>query len=280
MGMASIPSCVPAASHAAWPRLGLGCSRIGSFNNPLSLADSVGLLRHAFDLGVSLFDTANIYGQGDSERAIGRALRGHRNEAVIVTKAGNGFSVKMTLLRPLKPLLRPLIRAGQGAAITAVRQGALRQDWRPQALLGALDASLARLETDRVDAFLLHGPPADVIAAEETAKVLERVLSSGRALQVGVSCDDMAALDAALALPVNSVLELPWDMIAALDGDWRGDTVKRRKIAVLAREVIARQPGLHPVEAIGRAAASPSVTTTLVGTVNRNHLAEAAAALS
>jgi aryl-alcohol dehydrogenase-like predicted oxidoreductase len=237
------------------------------------------LIRRAFELGVTLFDTANIYGQGDSESAIGRALGGHRDETVIVTKAGNAFSAKMALLRPLKPLLRPLMRARGGTLITRARQDALRQDWQPRALIAALDASLARLKTDRVDAFLLHGPPAVVIAAEETAKVLERILSSGRALRVGISCDNFAAFDAALVLPAISVLELPWDMIAVLDGDPRADAVKSRKLAVLAREVVVRQPELRPAEAIARATCSPLVTTTLVGTGNPAHLAEAVAAL-
>src|SRR5258708_7604669 len=90
----------------------------------------------------------------------------------------------MALMRPLKPLLRPLTRARRGGAfITAARQGALRQDWRPRALIAALDASLARLKTDRVDAFLLHSPPGAVIAAEETARVLEQVLSSRIAIE-------------------------------------------------------------------------------------------------
>ena len=129
--MLSVPSGVSTSSNAAWPRLGLGCSRIGSFNNPCSVSDSIALIRRAFELGITLFDTANIYGQGDSESAIGRALRGHRDEAVIVTKAGNAFSARMALMRPLKPLLRPLTRARRGAFITAARQGALRQDWRP-----------------------------------------------------------------------------------------------------------------------------------------------------
>jgi pyridoxine 4-dehydrogenase len=275
----SIPSGVSTASHAAWPRLGLGCSRIGSFNSPYSIADSIALIRRAFELGVTLFDTANIYGQGDSESAIGRALRGHRDEAVVVTKAGNAFSARMALMRPLKPLLRPLARARRGAFITAARQGALRQDWQPMALIAALDASLARLKTDHVDAFLLHSPPGAVIAAEETARVLERILSSGRALRVGISCDNMVAFDAALVLPATSVLELPWDMIATLEGDPRMAGMQRRKLAVLAREVIVRQPGCRPVEAIARAAASPLVTTTLVGTASPVHLAEAAAAL-
>jgi len=237
------------------------------------------LIRRALELGVTLFDTANIYGQGDSESAIGRALRGHRDEAVVVTKAGNAFSARMALMRPLKPLLRPLTRARRGGFITAARQSAVRQDWRPQALIAALDASLARLKTDRVDAFLLHSPPDAVIAAEETARVLEQVLSSGRALRVGISCDNMAALDAALVLPTTSVLELPWDMIATLDGDPRMTGMRRRQLAVLAREVIVRQPGCRPVEAIARAAASPLVTTTLVGTASPAHLAEAVAAL-
>jgi aryl-alcohol dehydrogenase-like predicted oxidoreductase len=275
----SIPSDVSTASRPAWPRLGLGCSRIGSFSSPHSVADSIALIRRAFELGVTLFDTANIYGQGDSESAIGRALRGHRDEAVIVTKAGNAFSARMALMRPLKPLLWPLMRARRGAFITAARQGALRQDWRPRTLIAALDASLARLKTDRVDAFLLHSPSGAVIAAEETGKVLERVLSSGRALRVGVSCDNMVAFDAALVLPATSVLELPWNMIVALDGDPRVAGMQRRKVAVLAREVIVGQRGMRPVEAIARAAASPLVTTTLVGTASPAHLAEAVAAL-
>jgi pyridoxine 4-dehydrogenase len=278
--MLSIPSGVSTASPATWPRLGLGCSRVGSFNSPYSVADSIALIRRAFELGVTLFDTANIYGQGDSESAIGRALRGYRDEAVIVTKAGSIFSARMAIMRPLKPLLRPLIRARQGGLIAAARQSALRQDWRPQALIAALDASLARLKTDHVDAFLLHSPPGDVIVAEETTNVLERILSSGHALRVGISCDDMATFNAALVLPAISVLELPWDIIAAVNGDPRtAGIMQRRKLAVLAREVVVRQPDLRPVEAIARAAASPLVTTTLVGTASSAHLAEAVGVL-
>jgi pyridoxine 4-dehydrogenase len=148
-----------------------------------------------------------------------------------------------------------------------------------KARFAALDASLGRLKTDRVDAFLLHSPPPAVIAAEETASVLERVLSSGRALRVGISCDSLVALDAALVLPAISVLELPWQMVAALDGDPRVAEMQRRKLAVLAREVIVGQPSLRPPEAIARATTNPLVTTTLVGTSSPAHLTEAVEAL-
>ncbi len=73
-------------------RLGLGASRMGSFGNPQPLGDSTRLVRGALDLGVTTIDTANIYGQGDSERAIGRALVGARDRAFIVTKGGRLFS--------------------------------------------------------------------------------------------------------------------------------------------------------------------------------------------
>ena len=90
-------------------RLGLGCSRIGSFNNPLSDRDALRLVQSALDMGVRVLDTANVYGQGDSERVIGRALKGRRDDAFVVTKCGMSFSPRMRLLLPLKPLLRPLL---------------------------------------------------------------------------------------------------------------------------------------------------------------------------
>jgi len=66
--MLSIPSGVSTASRADQSRLRLDCSRIGSFNNPHSVTDSIALIRGALELGITLFDTANIYGQGDSEK--------------------------------------------------------------------------------------------------------------------------------------------------------------------------------------------------------------------
>ena len=64
------------ADGTALPVLGLGCSRIGSLGNPAPMRDMRALLERALELGVNLFDTADIYGQGDSEREIGRLLAG------------------------------------------------------------------------------------------------------------------------------------------------------------------------------------------------------------
>lgn len=246
------------------PALGLGCARIGSFNNPASLAESIALIRGAMALGVTLLDTANIYGQGDSERAIGRGIAGRREEAFVVTKAGNSFSWKMRVLRPFKPVLRPLLRGGDmRQSVTAQRDAAMRTDWSLLELSAALDGSLRRLRTDHVDAFLLHSPPAAIID-QVGAAVFEKVRASGRARMVGIACDDLASLDAALALSVD-ILELPWDVLATINGQTRAKAITDRGIAVIAREVLKFQPGVDPIEAIGAARAMPFVDTVLIG---------------
>ncbi|MBY9064140.1 aldo/keto reductase [Sphingomonas yunnanensis] len=263
----------------AFPPLGLGCAKMGSFNNPSTLADSVALIQLALDLGVTLLDTADIYGQGDSERAIGRALRGQRHRAQVVTKAGNAFSAKMRVLRPLKPLIRAVLaRRAMGAAVTAQRGGAMRTDWSRAGLLRALDGSLRRLRSDHVDAFLLHSPDAATIARGEAVGALAEAKRSGRARLVGIACDDTASLDAALASEVTEVLELPWDVIAAID-DARGAAIRARGIPVIAREVLRFQPGTDAAAAVRRAHATPLVTTTLIGSRQPERVRALAAAI-
>ncbi|WP_277980609.1 aldo/keto reductase [Sphingomonas phyllosphaerae] len=264
----------------AFPPLGLGCAKMGSFNNPSTLADSVALIQLALDLGVTLLDTANIYGQGDSERAIGRALRGQRHRAQVVTKAGNAFSAKMRLMRPLKPLLSAVLaRRQMGAAVTAQRSGAMRTDWSEGGLLRELDGSLRRLRSDHVDAFLLHSPDAATIARDEAVGALAKAKASGRARRVGIACDDLASLDVALASEVTEVLELPWDVIAVIADDSRGAAIRARGLPVIAREVLRFQPGVDAATAVQRAHASPLVTTTLIGSRQPERVRALAAAV-
>src|SRR5215472_11474649 len=104
---------VPAGERLS--RLGVGCSRIGSLTNPTPMAEIRAMLAHALDLGINVFDTADIYGQGDSERELGRALRKQRNHAFVITKVGKLFSARMEFLRPLKPVIKPLMRVSNAA---------------------------------------------------------------------------------------------------------------------------------------------------------------------
>lgn len=256
-----------------WPKLGMGCARVGSFNNPATLGESRMLLETAARAGITLFDTADIYGQGDSERTIGKVAVQLDPAPLIVTKGGRRFSPKARMLLPLKPLLRSVLsRRGAANAVTARRADNERCDWSAAYLATTLPASLRRLRQPRVEAFLLHSPPAHIIDDPATVKVMASFLDTGMARHVGVSCDDIESLDAALRVPVYTVVQLDWSVIAAAKNGPQADLLMERGIAVIARGVLACQPGRDPLEAFAAALADPLITTTLVGTQKRERL--------
>ncbi len=259
-------------SVAGLSPLGLGASRIGSFNNPSSLKDSQRLVEAALDMGVTVLDTSNIYGQGDSERTIGRAIRGRRDKAFVITKGGRLFSAKYRALSLLKPVLRPVLNyLGKGSSVaTARRNDALAADWSAAALEKSLDHSLRRIGTDYVDGFLLHSPPPDIARDTDVAAMMARAKAQGKVRHFGVSCDDAATLAAALDMPGIGMVQLPWDVIA--DGGDLIETLRARGIIVIAREVISMQPGITPVDAVAAAVAHPAVDCALIGTTKVDHL--------
>lgn len=263
---------------AALPVLGLGCSRIGSFGNSASLRDIRALLERSLDLGVNLLDTADIYGQGDSEREIGRLLAGRRDKAFVVTKVGKRFSRRMQLMRPLKPLLKPLLAMAK-SAVVGQRDANLATDFSPKHVTAAAEASLRRLNFDSVDALLLHSPPAAEITPA-VGEALAGLKKAGKVRHFGISCDDLPALKAALEIPGVELLELPLDVIDQAIEMRLTDVIRKRSIGVLAREVIRLQPGIPPAKALRQAAARATVTSVILGTSSVRHLEEAVAALA
>ena len=265
----------------ALPVLGLGCSRVGSLGNPMPMRDIRTLLERALELGVNLLDTADIYGQGDSEREIGRLLAGRRDRAFVVTKVGKRFSRRMRLMRPFKPLLKPLIAKAKLArsAVAGQRDANLATDFSPGHITAAAEASLRRLGFDSVDGLLLHSPPAAEItpAAGEALAALRK---AGKVRHFGISCDDLPALKAALEIPGVELLELPLDVIDAAIETGLSDQISQRSIGVLAREVMRLQPGVPATEALRNAASRACVTSVVLGTSSVRHLEEAVAALA
>src|ERR1700737_5600717 len=79
-------------SGVAVSAVGFGAMSLAGVYGPADDAASVKTLRRALDLGVTFFDTADIYGDGRSERLLGQAIDGRRNEIVVATKFGGGFN--------------------------------------------------------------------------------------------------------------------------------------------------------------------------------------------
>lgn len=261
--------------------LALGCSRIGSFSNPTPMTEVRKTLRRALELGVTVFDTADVYGQGDSERELGKLLKGRRDQGFVVTKLGLTFSTKMKVLRLLKPILKPIIMArGGGEAVAGQRSDNMSRNFDPATFADRLDASLGRLGFTYVDALLLHSPPASVAGDPAVGAALAALKAAGKVRHFGVSCDDHACLVAALTMPGLTLLQLPLDVIDEIQTSPVGEDIARRGIGVLAREVIRFQPGVAPPTAVANALGRAHVTSVIVGTSKTAHLEQAVAAVA
>jgi aryl-alcohol dehydrogenase-like predicted oxidoreductase len=163
--------------------VGLGCNNLGRPGTRTETQDGVNdVVTAALDAGVTLFDTADIYGAeyGLSERLLGEALRGRRDEAIIATKFGHQSY--------------PSPFADLGA------RGSRRY------LRAAIEASLTRLQTDHIDLSQLHTPdPATPIG--ETLAALDELVVEGKVRAIGHSNLDAAQLreadDAAIMLGIT-----------------------------------------------------------------------------
>jgi len=124
-------------------RIGLGCASIGGLFGDIDQDQATRVVHRALDLGVTLFDTAPLYGAGRSERRLGRALQGvPRDRYVLCTKVG----------RVLDPDPDAQAPAGEPAPLKAVF------DFSRDGVLRSFDESLQRLRVDRIDVLHLHDP--------------------------------------------------------------------------------------------------------------------------
>lgn len=139
--------------------VGLGCNNFGS---RIGFDAAVAVVDAAFDAGITLFDTADIYGGewGVSEELLGRALQGRRDDVVIATKFGMDM------------------------------RGKLGPDWGARGsrryIRAAVESSLRRLGTDRIDLYQYHEPDT-VTPIEETLAALDDLVREGKVLYVGSS---------------------------------------------------------------------------------------------
>ncbi len=132
--------------------VGLGCNNFGW---RIDAAATKQVVDAAIDAGINFFDTADIYGKGQSEEFLGRALGSRRDKVLIATKFGMEVDKK--------------------------RKGA-----KPEYVAQALEASLQRLKTDRIDLYQLHQPDPETPIGE-TLYALNELVRSGKVREIGCS---------------------------------------------------------------------------------------------
>lgn len=96
--------------------IAMGTSHLASMVDQRDTKEVINTLLQALDSGINFYDTADIYGQGESEKLIGKTFKGKRDQVIIASKAGYRMSSSLSLAAKIKPLLKPLIRLAQSAA--------------------------------------------------------------------------------------------------------------------------------------------------------------------
>ncbi len=138
--------------------LGLGCMGMSQSYGEADPAESERTLHRALDIGVTLLDTANVYGRGHNEELLGRVLRERRSEYVLATKFG--------------------ILADEG--------GIRGVDGHPDRVEARCDESLTRLRTDVIDLYYLHRADPEV-PIEDTVGAMARLVATGKVRYLGLS---------------------------------------------------------------------------------------------
>jgi aryl-alcohol dehydrogenase-like predicted oxidoreductase len=162
--------------------IGLGCmSLTGAYGNVggPSRADSIALIRRAVELGVTFFDTAEVYGRFENEDIVGEALEPFRDRVRIATKFGFAFREN------------------------GVDEGGLNST--PESIRRAVDGSLRRLRTDRIDLYYQHRVDPNV-PIEDVAGAVKELIEAGKVAHFGLSEAAAATIRRAHAVqPVTAV---------------------------------------------------------------------------
>jgi aryl-alcohol dehydrogenase-like predicted oxidoreductase len=218
--------------------LGFGCARLGGVFGASTKDDMLRMLRSAHEQGITFFDTADMYCQGESEALLGQAFRANRQQVVIATKAGYCLPGQRRLASRLKPLLRPLVRqlGLKREQLPSGVRGTLTQDFSPDYLLKAVESSLRRLRTDYVDLFQLHSPPAAALADGAFLEPLEKLKTQGKIRNYGVSCETVEDGRLCLRYPSISGLQIRLSLLDQRPLDGLVQQGVEQRIGLIARE--------------------------------------------
>jgi aryl-alcohol dehydrogenase-like predicted oxidoreductase len=233
--------------------VGFGCAGIGGVFSAGNRADTQRLLRRAFDAGITFFDTADMYTQGDSERLVGEAFRRDRERVIIATKFGYRLPAQKQLLTRIKPLLKPVVaRMGlrRRQVHAGIRGTVSDQDFSPGYIIAAVEASLRRLNTDYIDVYQLHSPPRDVLERGEFVQTLNDLLTHGKIRYWGVACEGSADALLCLGYPSLASVQVGINALEQAAFDAAIPSVAERGLALIARQVFASGLLTRPVEAI------------------------------
>jgi aryl-alcohol dehydrogenase-like predicted oxidoreductase len=220
----------------AW---GIGGNAFGNSYGSTDDNESKRAIRRAFELGCNFFDTADVYGHGHSEALLGEALHDVRDQVIIATKVGGNF-----YNRDIHPLVRERVAQAVGKSLDELDAGAalpVTHDatFTPGYLRFAVERSLARLRTDRIDLLQLHNPPLQLISALSTYEPLEEMKRGGLIGFYGVSVHPPEEGLAAINATMPDTVQIVYNLARREAEDTFLPAAHAANVGVIAREPLA-----------------------------------------
>lgn len=189
--------------------IGLGAWAIGSQWGEVSEEDALAAILTSIDEGVNFIDTADVYGDGRSERLISKALKGRKDEVYVATKAG----------RRLDP---------------HVAEGFTREN-----LTAFVERSLRNLDVEALDLLQLHCPPREVYYMPEVFDILDDLVRAGKLRYYGVSVEKVEEAIKAIEYPNVQSVQIIFNMFRQRPAELFFELAKKRRVGILARVPLA-----------------------------------------
>jgi aryl-alcohol dehydrogenase-like predicted oxidoreductase len=189
--------------------ISFGAWAIGGFWGHVSEQEALATLHKAIDCGVNFIDTADVYGDGRSERLIARLRKERREEIIVATKAGRRLPQQTV-------------------------EGYSRKN-----LAGWIEDSLRNLNTDTIDLLQLHCPPTELYDHAEVFSTLDDFVKAGKLRFYGVSVEKVEEALAAIAYPNVQSVQIIFNCFRLKPAEEFFPRAKEKKVGILARVPLA-----------------------------------------
>lgn len=189
--------------------ISFGAWAIGSSWGKVDDRESLAALHRALDLGVNFFDTADVYGDGSSERLLAKLRKERREVFTIATKAGRR--------------LNPHVASG----------------YNRRNLTAFVERSLKNLNVEKLDLLQLHCPPTDVYYMPEVFGVLDDLVQAGKVSYYGVSVERVEEALKAIEYPNVQSVQIIFNIFRQRPAELFFTEARRRRVGILARVPLA-----------------------------------------